>query len=89
MVKYCYTYLVLFQKNCLITKLFIFPQIKVNLKGANAADHGDSNTMVLPSQKRKTKKLHYDSKIKIISKKGRKRLEKIVATKEKKSQVII
>lgn len=47
----------------------------------------ESNALVLPSRKRKTTKIDEEgSKVRILSKKQRKRLEKIVEKKQKKTQ---
>nr|KAG5695491.1 hypothetical protein BaRGS_011333 [Batillaria attramentaria] len=61
--------------------------IAVDLPDAQEGNYDDSNALVLPSKKRKTKKLEKEAVVKPLTKKERKRLEKIVAVKKKKAQV--
>lgn len=68
----------------------LFLQIKLDIKQTAAATNNgtvDTNVLALPSNKRRTKKVNESGPIKILSKKQRKRLEKIVSTKQKKASV--
>lgn len=61
-------------------------QIKVDLQ--NVGNYDESNPLVLPSQKRKTKiKKDKTQVTRLLSKKKRKLLEKVVEKKKKKEQV--
>ncbi|XP_025088958.1 probable ATP-dependent RNA helicase DHX37 isoform X1 [Pomacea canaliculata] len=62
-------------------------KIKLDLPEANEEHYDDSNALVLPSRKRKTKQLQKcEPTVKPLTKKERKTLQKIVATKEKKAK---
>ncbi len=66
----------------------VFQQVDVDLKEANEDQFDDSNVLVLPSKKRATKVTHdQGAVVKKLSKKQRKRLEKILEVKEKKKKV--
>lgn len=66
-------------------------QIKLDIIDGESIEYGgydQSNALVLPSQKRKTKiKKDKDNVTRILSKKQRKNLEKIVDKKKKKEGV--
>lgn len=63
-------------------------QIKLDLPDFHTEEFDDSNVLALPSRKRRTKKLIQDEqKVKPLTKKERKRLEKIIAVKDKKAKV--
>lgn len=65
-------------------------QIKLDFTGDNDDDYkatAGGNDLVLPSQKRHTKFKKVATVSKILSKKQRKKLEKIVEKKKKKEQV--
>ena len=67
----------------------MYLQVNVEISGIYV-DQGydDSNALVLPAGKRKTKiKEENVSKVKKLSKKERKKLEQVVRQKEKKSNV--
>lgn len=69
---------------------FFSLQIKLDLPEANEEHYDDSNALVLPSRKRKTKQLQKcEPTVKPLTKKERKTLQKIVATKEKKAKVML
>ncbi|KAF2354946.1 Helicase-associated domain [Trinorchestia longiramus] len=61
-------------------------KIKVDLADKSEGSQYDgSNALVLPGQRRKTKKVREAEPVKLLSKKQRKRLQKIVDTKKKKA----
>ena len=66
-------------------------QIKLDLEDVKGVKYDTSNAIVLPSEKRKTKKVRNKKAppVKLLSKKQRKKLEKIIDQKEKKEKVII
>ena len=64
-------------------------QISVDLPGVEDEQYDDSNLLVLPSKKRKTKLNSEKEQIaKKLSKKQRKRLEQVIDRKKKKAKVL-
>lgn len=62
--------------------------LQIQLEGHFEGSYDQNNALVLPSKKRKTKVKNDAGKItKILSKKQRKRLEKVVEKKKKKENV--
>lgn len=66
-------------------------QIKLDIEDKEKSGYDDSNALVLPSEKRSAKlKQETDAPtVKKLSKKERKRLEKIIEQKEKKNKASI
>ena len=64
-------------------------QISVDLPGVEDEQYDDSNLLVLPSKKRKTKlNCEKEQTAKKLSKKQRKRLEQVIDRKKKKAKVL-
>ena len=65
-------------------------QINVTVEGLDKEGYDGSNALILPSKKVKSKVKHVQDKpiIKKLSKKQRKKLEKVVLKKEKKVKVM-
>jgi ATP-dependent RNA helicase DHX37/DHR1 len=66
----------------------LFFQIKLDSSFIQRANYDECNALVIPSQKRRTKKRNETVAVsKILSKSQRKRLQKIVDKKKKKENV--
>ena len=60
----------------------------MELPGVKQDKYDGSNALALPSKKQKAKvKIREKAKVKQLSKKQRKKLEKVIETKKKKAQV--
>ena len=66
-------------------------QIALDMPGIHSEEYDNSNALALPGRKRKKKAEEEDLKPKVrkLTKKERKRLEKIKAVKEKKARVSV
>ena len=69
----------------------VYYQVALDLPGLHSEEYDNSNALALPGRKRKKKEEEGDLKPKVrkLTKKERKRLEKIKSVKEKKARVSV